>query len=157
MKRILHVNSNKVWRGGEQQIQYLLDHSSAEYDIYLFCPENSALYLKNNTTNKNNLFTYKKRFGFDIFAAIKLKNVCKKSQVDLIHLHDSHSINTYLLSNLFGLNIPCVIHRHVNFPVTSKWKYQHKKIQKIICVSNEVKKNLSSFIDDERKLVVVNP
>lgn len=156
MKQILHVNSNKIWRGGEQQVHYLLNNSSVEYDIYLFCPENSALHLKNIAIKKDKLFVYKKRFGFDVLAAIKLKDVCKKKEIDLIHLHDSHSINTYLLADLLGMNIPCIIHRHVNFPITSKWKYQYKKTQKIICVSNEVKKNLSSFVD-EKKLVVVNP
>ena len=156
MKRILHINTNKIWRGAEQQVHYLLNNSSVDYDTYLFCPENSALYNKNSSTKKDKLFIYKKRFGVDILAAIKLKNVCKQNKIDLIHLHDSHAINTYLLADFLGINIPCVIHRHVNFPVTSKWKYQHKKILKIICVSNEIKKNLSSFVE-EKKLVVVNP
>lgn len=117
--------------------------------ICIYLSQNSALHFKNIPLKKDKLFTYKKRFGFDVLAAIKLKILVRKKKIDLIHLHDSHSINTYLLADLFGMNIPAVIHRHVNFPIVTKWKYSYHKIQKIICVSNEVKKNLSAFVDEK--------
>lgn len=154
-KKMLHIISSSTWRGAEQQVDYMFNNKNAAADIYLFCVEKSMLATKNKTQS-DRIFTYKKRFGFDIFAALELKNVCRKLAIDLIHLHDSHAMNTFFLADLFALNTPAVIHRHVNFPIKNKWKYQHKKIKKIICVSNAVKKNLSSFVD-ENKLVVIHP
>lgn len=154
-KRILHIISSQNWRGGEQQVDYMFNHTSTEFDYYLFCPEEAEL-VKRNPSKTKNIFTYKKRFGFDIFAAFELKKVCKKYQIDLIHLHDSHAINTYILADLFGMNIPALIHRHVNFPIVSKWKYKHQKIKKIICVSETVKNGFTNFID-LNKLIVIQP
>ena len=154
-KKVLHIISSTSWRGAEQQVDYMFNSHSAEFEIYLFCAENCAL-SKRNQDQKERIFTYKKRFGFDVFAALELKKVCTKNKIDLIHLHDSHAINTYVLADLFGMNIPAIIHRHVNFTISHKWKYQHKKIKKIICVSKEVKRNLVAFISEE-KLIVVNP
>ncbi len=154
-KNVLHIISSITWRGGEQQVDYLFNHVSTDYNYFLFCAE-SAEIEKRNQQKKTSIFAYKKRFGFDVFAAFKLKKFCTEKQIDLIYLHDSHSINTYLLADLLGINIPCVIHRHINFKINTKWKYTYKKIQKIICVSNTIKNNLSVFVD-KKKLVVINP
>jgi glycosyltransferase involved in cell wall biosynthesis len=154
-KRVLHIISSVNWRGGEQQVDAIFNYSHADFDYYIFCPENAELQ-KRNEAKKSNIFTYKKRFGADILAAFKLKKVCAVNQIDLIHLHDSHAINTYYIACLFGLKIPAVIHRHVNFPVTKRWKYNAEKIKKIICVSETVKAGFQSFITEE-KLVVIQP
>ena len=154
-KKILHIISSIVWRGCEQQVHYLFNHQSNDFEYYLFCPKNAELE-KRNAVKKDKIFTYKKRVGFDLFAAIELKKVCKKHAIDIIQLHDSHAINTYILADLLGMNLPAIIHRHVNHPITSNWKYNHKKIKKIICVSEVVKNTVSKMVD-EKKLVVVHP
>jgi glycosyltransferase involved in cell wall biosynthesis len=154
-KKVLHIISSVNWRGGEQQVDAIFNYSHADFDYYIFCSENAELY-KRNEAKKSNIFTYKKRFGADIIAAFKLKKICAQNKIDLIHLHDSHAINTYFIACLFGLKIPAVIHRHVNFPVTKKWKYNAEKIKKIICVSETVKTGFESFITEE-KLVVIQP
>ena len=152
MKTILHISSATTWRGAEQQIDYIINQQNSVYNQVLFAPENSELSKK----NKDKTITFKKRFGVDFLAAIQLKKLCNQNKIDLIHLHDSHAINTFIFASFLGLNIPGIIHRHVNFPIKNKWKYRFKKIQKIICVSKEVKKNFIPFIDAE-KLEIVYP
>ena len=152
MKTILHISSTTTWRGAEQQIDYIINQQNSVYNQVLFAPENSELSKK----NKDKTITFKKRFGVDFLAAIQLKKLCNQNKINLIHLHDSHAINTFIFASFFGLNIPGIIHRHVNFPIKNKWKYRFKKIQKIICVSKEVKKNFIPFIDAE-KLEIVYP
>jgi glycosyltransferase involved in cell wall biosynthesis len=134
-------------------VNYIFNNNTDEFEHYLFCVENCALSEKNQH-QKNKIFTYKKRFGADIFAAIKLKKISKKNKIDIIHLHDSNAINTYIIADVLGMNVPAIIHRHVNFPITSK--YQYKKIQKIICVSNQVKSNFKDFIQED-KLEIIYP
>jgi L-malate glycosyltransferase len=139
---VLHIISSKTWRGAEQQVAYIMNGSFTGITMYLLCPEKSALAEEMN----QQVFTYRKRFGFDIAAALRLKNICRAQLIDIIHLHDSQSINTYFIASLFGLSLPCVVHRHVNFPIRSTWKYKFKNLKKIICVSREVKRNLLSII-----------
>ncbi len=154
-KKILHIISSVSWRGGEQQVHYLLNHYSDMYDTYLFCPEGAALAEKNKH-KQDAIFTYKKRFGADVAAALKLKNVVLQNKIDLLHLHDPHAINTYTLARWLGLKVPAVIHRHVNFNVGAGRKYRNELIRQIICVSNTVKGTMKK-VAEENKLTVVHP
>lgn len=154
-KKVLHIISSTQWRGGEQQVDYIFHHKSNTVEYYLFCPEKAAL-VQRNKAKSNFLFTYKKRMGFDIWAALELKKVTARYHIDIVHLHDSHAINTYLLADLFGMDIPAVIHRHVSFPVISKWKYNYHKIKKIVCVSDAIKNTFAAFLPPE-KLIVLHP
>jgi glycosyltransferase involved in cell wall biosynthesis len=155
MKKVLHIISSNQWRGGEQQVSFLFNSNSVDYEKYLFCPEGSEL-IKRNLHHREKIFTYKKRLGADIAAALKLKSVCSQNKIDLLHIHDSHAINTYLVANLLGMNIPAVVHRHVNYPPKNKWKYKFSNIEKIICVSEEVKNTMSNAVDI-KKLFIVHP
>ncbi|MEZ5025690.1 MAG: glycosyltransferase [Chitinophagales bacterium] len=150
--KILHIHSNKVWRGAEQQIDYIINYPSSMFEHYLFCVQDGALHQKNK--NKT-VFGYKKHFGFDILAAWNLKKYCAEKKIDLLHLHDSHAINTYQIAHFFGLKIKAVIHRHVLFPIKHPKKYT-KNIAKIICSSNAIKQTLETFIDADN-LVVIHP
>lgn len=153
MKRVLHIISSMNWRGGERQVYYLFQHPSASYEKFLFCPSGSPLSQK-VSDNNDRLITYKKLAGLDFFAALKLKRVVSEKKIDLLHLHDSHAINTYFLAYLSGLRIPAVVHRHVNFGIKSAWKYQLPGITYIICVSEQVKQTLSSRIHDKNVSVI---
>ena len=148
-KKVLHIISSVHWRGGEQQVQYLLQDESTAFEYYLFCPENAEL-IKRNPVKQERIFTYKKRFGADLFAAFQLKKICATQQIDLLHLHDTHSLQTFWLADLLGMHLPAVLHRHVSFPVFSKWKYKHPQLKKIICVSAVIKQYFSGFIADQQ-------
>lgn len=150
---VLHINSHTTWRGGEQQVDSIFNGFYNNIQTFLFCPENSVL-AKRNEQFKERVFTYKKRFGLDIPAAFRLKKISKEKSIGLIHLHDSHAINTYLTAVFLGLKTPCIVHRRVSFPVTSVWKYNHKNILKIICISREVKNTMLKVVP-ENKLTVI--
>lgn len=154
-KKILHIISSTTWRGGEQQVSLMVNQSSDQFDNFLFCPEQAEI-IQYNASIKSQIFIYKKKMGFDIFAGVQLRKICSDHKIDLIHLHDSHGINTFIIADFLGLSIPAVVHRHVNFPVQNKWKYNHSGIKKIICVSETVKKTMSKTVA-EHKLIVIPP
>lgn len=145
-KNILHIISSTQWRGGEQQVDYLLNGEYNDTSVFLFCPKGAVLQQK-NIKKTTPIFTYKKKFGVDIVAAWQLKKICKQQKINILHLHDSHSINTFILATFLGLKIPVVVHRHVNFPITSLWKYKNQSIKKFIAVSAAIKNSLSNFIN----------
>lgn len=155
MKKVLHINTNKHWRGGEQQVDYLFNAPYTNVECYLYCRENTALANKNKS--KPNIFTFKKKLGIGIKAAIQLKKICNENKIDILHLHDSKALTIYYLAYYFlGLRCLVIIHRHLTFPITSKWKYKHKSVSKIIAVSNAVKKTLIPFISSE-KINIIYP
>lgn len=157
MFHVAHISTAKTWRGGEQQIFYLINHLNGKINQSLFCPFNATLI--NKIDIPINTITFNKLGSINILIARKLKNYTVDNKVDLIHLHDSHAHNIYFLSCImFGLKTPAIITRRIEKPITnlvSHYKYNHKNIQKIICVSNAVNKTISPFIINKQKLKTI--
>lgn len=153
MKKILHINTNMVWRGGEQQVHYIINHQSSQYQHFLFCRENSELYHRNKSITTT---TFTMRFGIDITPVFSLLKICKKNEIDIIHVHDSKALTLYIFATFLGLKIPVVVHRRVNFPITNKYKYKHQQIKKIICLSDAVSKNFDNIVP-KNKIVCIPP
>ncbi len=135
--KILHINTQRTWRGGEKQalglIKGLLDRN---YDVLLLCRKNSALH-KQSVENHISVDTFSPICEFDPIAVSKLIRVCKIYKPDIVHVHDSHSHALAWLANC----TPLVVSRRVSFPLRSGWlslkKYRFAK--NIIAVSNDIK------------------
>ncbi|MFT4665843.1 MAG: glycosyltransferase involved in cell wall biosynthesis [Polaribacter sp.] len=159
--RILHISSAKSWRGGEQQIAYLIEELRTEgISQEAFCPKDSPLEIY---CKKNNIIctTYKKRFSVNPLVARKLSQYSSRNNFDLVHLHDSHA-HTFacMAAAFYRMSTPMVLHRRVDFPVggsaLSKWKYNHPGIKAMICVSHFVKAVLSKTVNEAAKIKVVH-
>lgn len=161
VKKVLHVSSAKTWRGGEQQIAYLIEGlKNSGFEPHLLCVENSEIH--DYALNAGwRVDTYLKTSSISISTARKIKKYCLDNGIEMLHLHDSHAHTFAVLSQaLFRLNLPMVLHRRVDFPVKkntfSRWKYNHSSIKKIICVSKEIKRILLSDIKQKEILATVH-
>ena len=140
---ILHISTPLSWRGGEQQLMYLYEELKAlGVNQYLLCPNNSELFKR--FPDKEQCFTFNKKTPLSILTGFKIKNICKKNNIDLIHTHDSHAHSKALWAAiLYGNKTPMVIHRRVDFPIKktifSKIKYNHSCVKSIICVSDAIR------------------
>lgn len=156
--KILHISTAKSWRGGEQQLTYLVHGLEALHqESIVLCPEDAAL--ARNIPQNYSLITYTKRGGLDIFAAKRLNRIIKKYQITLIHGHDAHAHNMIWLAHLFfGLDTPVVMARKVDFKIkkSSSFKYNCSAIKAYICVSDAVKKILQSTVKNHSILHVVH-
>lgn len=156
--KILHISTAKSWRGGEQQLAYLVHGLEALHqDSIVLCPEDSAL--ASNIPQKYTVLTYTKRGGLDILAARQLIKIIKQHQITLIHGHDAHAHNMIWMAHLFfGLDTPVVMARKVDFKIkkSSSLKYNCSAIKAYICVSEAVKKILQSTVKNHSILHVVH-
>lgn len=158
--KVLHISSEPEWRGGEQQLAYLVDELyKNNVQQWIFCLEGSSLH---NYCKKKHLthFTFSKGFLHQMVAAKQVKDICQKHAIELIHIHDSHAHNFAVLAADIFLNpTPLVLSRKVAFPISNNWfskyKYNHKKIKAIICVSEAVKNILSDDIRNKSKLCII--
>lgn len=155
MKRVLYISGNTKWRGSEEVVNDLFNYTSDIFEHYLFCPEHSELYTKNDL-KKANIFVFKKNWIYILTAAYRLKKICAAYNINLIHLNDSRSVNIFIAAGFLGLNVPAVLHRHVNIPITNTLKYNYHKIIQLFCVSKQVKVTASKTIN-EKRLTVVYP
>lgn len=155
---ILHLSTAKIWRGAERQIVNLYSALQNNCNQYIVCPTDSPLALY--CSNKNIAYHSIKMAGaIQPIAAYQLYNFVKKNKIDIIHTHDSHAINLFLVATYYGLQIPVVVSRRVDFEIgksiLSLWKYNHSHIKKIICVSDAIKAVISPKIKDKNKIITI--
>lgn len=160
LPRIAHIISPITWRGGEQQAIYLYEEL-AKLGVYqiIVCAKGSATE-RYCIEHGFRFYSFKKRLNVDPFFAQSIRRVCRYEKIDVIHPHDSgaHTLSI-LAADLFSNPCHIVLHRRVDFPISSTWfsryKYNHPSIKRIICVSEAVKEILQKDIRDRSILRVV--
>ena len=157
--RILHLNSEKGWRGGEQQLVYLVESTEGQSVSHLvICHQQSALekYCREHQIPHISLRLTK---GISLRAAVTVRQICQTHKIDLMHVHGSKMHTIAVLSTLLGNPTPIVLSRRVAFPVRknflTRWKYNHLAVKKIICISEAVKKVVRQSIVRPERLTVV--
>ncbi len=159
--KVLHITSPKTWRGGEQQLIYLAEELKVlGIEQVIMCPFNSRVHkycLKHHFPH----VTYYKGFSANPMVAFRVTHVCKRSNIDLVHVHDSHAHNFAVLSSVLTTNnIPIIVSRRVDFAIQgtsmSLFKYNHPNIKKIVCVSNAIRHIMATSVEDDSKLTVVH-
>lgn len=160
--KVLHVSGARSWGGNEQQLLCLVDELvKYEVDQVLFCYENTPLHQKAlEFPVKIKEINKVKPYSFTYTTA--LANLVKEEKIDLIHLHTSDSLTGFVLTDIFhSLKIPTVFAKKgisSRVSALSKFKYNYKNIDRVICVSEYVKRNFSPYIKKENrhKLVTVH-
>ena len=158
---ILHLSTAKSWRGGEQQIAYLVKELQAFEGVnqWVFCAKGSSME-KHCREKKLSHFALSKISPFNPWLAYRLRSICKKNSIDLVHLHDPHAHNIAILSaDFFRNKTPFVLSRRVDFPIRKNWfsryKYNHPQVKRILCVSDTIRQIMAEYVKDQNKLHTV--
>ena len=156
---VLHLNAEKGWRGGEQQLAYLVEElSSTSVKSFVICRQASALadYCE---AYQIPYATLPFSNGISVLAALKIKHFCRQHAIDLIHIHGSKPHSLAVISAVLGNRSLMVLSRRVAFPVRrnffTQWKYNHHAIKKIICISQTVAQIVAGSIQREERCAVV--
>lgn len=144
--RIIHINTQKKWRGGERQLAWLYEEIEKNgIEQLLICKKKSELEV---FSIQNNI--HFKSFSIEIYTlfyvAFKLKKLIKKEDT-IVHCHDSKSHTIALILKLFYRSkVKVVVQRKVNFTIkglfSKKIKYSEKYINAIFCVSKSVESTI---------------
>jgi L-malate glycosyltransferase len=161
MMKILHLSGARIWGGNEQQLKYLAKELNDKgVDQYLFCYANTPV-SEIARTQKMTLFAidyikpYKKAYWKALSKAVK------ELGPDIIHLHTSDSVTGYVLTDVFyNLKVKTVFSKKgISRKMTylSKFKYNYKGIDQIICVSQMVRTAFQKVLEkkNREKLVVI--
>lgn len=157
--RVLHVDSELTWRGGEQQLVYLMQGLRQQrIPNFLSCPARSALYRQAQRFNLT-VFPIPMRGELDLFSAIRLAQLINNLKINILHCHSGHAHAIGFISTMFTKKCSLVVTRRVDFytgkNVLSRIKYG-AKIDKIIAVSSGVKNVLIEDRIAAGKITVVH-
>ncbi len=159
--RVLHISSAMSWRGGEQQISYLVDELLQRgIPQWILCASGSKMEEWCQRAGVD-FFTYQKISAINPLVARRIRQICRHTRANVIHTHDSHA-HTYavMAASFFGNKTQLVVHRRVDFPIgknwLSKWKYNHPAVSAIVCTSKAILEIIKPDIKAHAKLKVVH-
>lgn len=156
---VVHIDVDIGWRGGQQQAFYL-HKELVEKGIssYFICAKNSEL---EKRLKLNNLSYQAYNFvgKLDFFAAKKIASFCKRHNATILHAHSSRALSLALMVKFFYSPAKLIASRRVDFKigrnVFSRMKYASKKIDMIVCISENIRKIMIECGISEAKLVTV--
>ncbi len=156
---VIHLETSTEWRGGQQQIAYLVQ-GLMQYGIrtHLICRQGAeiARHFKRLDLPLTEITI---RNPWDIFAARTIARTVLKQAAKIIHVHSSHALSLGLLVKLFLPKVILVASRRVDFsvskPIIGALKYRTRLVNCIICVSKNVARVLKGDGIDEHKLRVI--
>ncbi|NBB80759.1 MAG: glycosyltransferase [Verrucomicrobia bacterium] len=158
--KILHLSSESSWRGGEQQIAYLIEELETmgieplvackpDSEFESFCRQKGWAH-----------YPLQMKSSSDLKSGRDLKRLCKQLSVDILHAHSSHSHSAAFLAYLFGNRVPVVLTRRVDFKLKnnpfSRFKYTFPGIQRIVCVSDAIRKIVVRGTDEPTKCTTIH-
>lgn len=152
--KILHINTEKTWRGGEQQVLYLIKGLKERgHTPVVVCQPGSPL--EDAVINAGiEVVPVRMRGEFDLPAAWQIGRLLRKGNYDILHTHTSHAHSIGLLARLFGKVKGMAVSRRVDFPIKSRFKYKFFDVQ-YIAVSEAIKRVMMDGGVSEKKIDVV--
>tara|TARA_Y100000768_G_scaffold388916_1_gene388679 strand:+ start:25979 stop:27022 length:1044 start_codon:yes stop_codon:yes gene_type:complete len=133
--KVLHVNSEKSWRGGEQQMASLMKILNNEgVKSSLLARKSSEAYKR---LKAENFEAWEAAYGgLNLSSSLKLKRLMK--DFDIIHTHTANAHTVAYLASVWGGKTPIIVSKRTDFPVKSLRKFNHSNIKRILCVSNKI-------------------
>jgi glycosyltransferase involved in cell wall biosynthesis len=142
---VLHVDTERGWRGGERQTLWLARELSRRgYGTVVAARANEPL-AERASAESLDVVPCNPRSEIDVFAAGGLRRVIRRRNVDIVHAHTAHAVALAALATI-GTRVPFVVARRVDFKLRDNFgtrlKYHHAA--KFIAVSAAVARVLES-------------
>lgn len=164
--KILHINTEKTWRGGEQQLLNLLQGlNKRNITSHLACQPGSAMEERAKKAGIE-VFPIAMHGEVDLLASYRLRRLITGFRYDILHSHTSHA-HTLAFFASFGTKTRLLVSRRVDFSIfrhsflhLSGFKYRFMA-HYYIAISHKIKDVLvSDGIPAQRIFVVhsgINP
>lgn len=137
--KVLHVDTERGWRGGERQLLWLAQGLAKRGDASVIAARAHEPLATRAREAGFSVLELRPLFAADPFAAWQLRTVIERQGIDVVHAHTSHAVSLAAVAML-GLRVPIVVARRVDFPLHAnmgtRWKYG--RAREIIAVSRAV-------------------
>ncbi|MFP4522313.1 MAG: glycosyltransferase [Fibrobacterota bacterium] len=157
--RILHIDTESGWRGGEQQVYNLIKGlGNFKVEQYAAGVKDKEFLGRISGMVKETLPL--PRCGeLSLSAFLKIARFSKKNRIDIIHSHTAKAHGQALGSLLFNGTPVIAAHRRVDFRipdnVLKRFKYNFSKTGAVIAISKAIKNILESSGVNKEKLRLI--
>ena len=157
---VLHISATKSWGGGENHLINLCHELRDDPGVknIILCPEGSILHKRLQKMDVP-YATAPLAYKIDLRYFLKIGRLCRRNNIDLIHIHDTTALSLTVMGDKFYNLPPFIFSKKTSFPIKdrpqTRFKYNYSKIRSILCVSEKTREVTSRSIDDQNKLKVI--
>jgi glycosyltransferase involved in cell wall biosynthesis len=156
--RVLHIDTELSWRGGENQIRLLIENAqNSDWQWYLTAPPGSQAIERMKCFARP--FPVPMRGLAQISAARKIAGFCRQNKIQLIDCQSSRAHQLGLMVKYLVPEIKLVVHRRVDYPPGNSWanrfKYINPKIDRYIAISAAIGEVLKTYGVPASQITVV--
>ncbi len=146
--RILHIDTELSWRGGENQLKLLIENAQTpDWEWHLGAPPGSQVITRLKAL-AHTASVPMKGLG-QITAARRLAVYCRENKIQLIDCQSSRAHQIGLMVKYFMPELKLVVHRRVDYPPGSSWfnqfKYKNPRVDRFIAISGAIAKVLKTY------------
>ncbi len=156
-RHVLHIGTERRWRGGENQLRHLIEQSPEEFRHSLAYPQGSACLERFSGVIPT--IPLRRTAPTSFADLLDVRRYCRAERVDLIDAHSGNAHTIALLATT-GITVPgIVVHRRIASPIRSSpynhWKYRSDRVQRFVAISTHIERMLLEYgIASERITVV---
>jgi L-malate glycosyltransferase len=136
---VLHVDTEKGWRGGERQTLWLAAEMGKRGHHSVVAARRGEPLASRAAVAGLTVVDCAPASELDLRAAWRLRREMLSRRIDVVHAHTAHAVAIGAMA-AFGTGVPLVVARRVDFPLRAnagtRWKYG--RAAKIVAVSNAV-------------------
>lgn len=156
MLRIAHINTERTWRGGEQQVLSLAIRLARRGHENLIVARKGGALARRSKEAGIETHEISPMGEWDFLSALMLARRLKSSGVNVVHAHAPHATAFAAFCTRFS-GLPAISTRRVDFhlkkSVLTRWKYA--RMSRVIAISDAIKEILiEDGIPPERIAVV---
>ncbi len=137
--RVLHVDTEKGWRGGERQTLWLAAEMAKRGHESVVAARHGEPLAARASAAGLSVIDCRPVSELDPRAAWRLRREILARRFDVVHAHTAHAVAIGAMATL-GTGVPLVVARRVDFPLRgnagTRWKYG--RAARIVAVSNAV-------------------
>lgn len=157
----VHVNTERGWRGGEQQLAYLADGLRARGHRAVVVAQRGGEAARRLAAAGHEVVERRMRGEADPIAVLRLARLFRRLRPDVVHLHTSHAHALGRLAARFGGRPAVVVSRRVDFSIYRRsffglngLKYR-SGVDRLVAVSDAVRRVLERDGLDPARIAVV--
>src|SRR5690606_30403128 len=143
---ILHLNTQRGWRGGERQTLWLARAMERLGHRSIVAARGDDELARRAAECGVQVVSVAPAFEGDPRAAAKLRRVIREHHVDVVHAHAAHAVAVGALATIGMPRTPLVVTRRMDVPlrqnVGTRWKYGRARA--VIAISGAVARALES-------------
>ncbi len=157
MYRVLHIDTERSWRGGQNQTKLLIEGMLAKgWRPYLAAPADSPLV--HHMRGKIPILTFKTLNL--VTASSEILKYVRSELIDVMDAHSARAHNLALIAKYRGTRIPLVVHRRVDYaprmhPI-NMLKYRSKHVNHYVAISAAIARILEGISIAPSKLSVIH-